>query len=461
MNVTLINDWYMTTDSGGQMGTTNNTGVTNYQKHNATKVYNYFNSLGWSLSAIAGMLGNMQLESWLSPALIQGTHRSRLPNSASSLSDVPNNVMINFYDSYYGLSNGGFGVGLVQWDGYTATSPAGQKLVSFAERYNLNWYDGDTQLFRIKREKETNIQWTSYTINGIRWTWDNYPTNTQTPEVSAHVWQACYEVSATGTLPTRESNARYWYDYFYDNPPEPPTPTGWITGAEFADLATAYDPAITGVNIPYDSKDCFAYVSMVWHDIPAVASTDKLVSPQSPSSGTNSLWRQNMTNYPVWTFNTTSPDNQNPTPVLWYKESISNYLADNSDLPTGCLLFHKIGEDDTPVIPSYYRGDGIGNYAHVGIYIGNCQVMQSGGRDASSVPGRGVHRSTYSSLTSSSFQAAWNYMAYVVWVDTSGSEPGPGPGPEPPDPGDDILKYLLLWYNNNKRKGVKKHVIRY
>ena len=152
MQATLYNDWWLTTDTGGSMGTTNTSGITSKQQHNAEKIYNYFSALGWSNSAIAGMLGNIQVESWLSPALIQGAHRSLLPNSASNLSDVPNSIMINFYDTHYGYSNGGFGIGLVQWDGYTSTNPPGQKLVSFAERYNLIWYDGDTQLYRIKRE---------------------------------------------------------------------------------------------------------------------------------------------------------------------------------------------------------------------------------------------------------------------------------------------------------------------
>ena len=167
MQATLINDWWLTTDSGGSMGTTDTSGITSKQIHNATKVYNYFNALGWSLSAIAGMLGNMQLESWLSPALIQSLHRSLLPNSAADLSDVPNSVMINFYDNYYGYTNGGFGIGLVQWDGENTASPPEQKLVGFAERYNLNWYDGDTQVFRIQREQETNIQWQTKTIDDV------------------------------------------------------------------------------------------------------------------------------------------------------------------------------------------------------------------------------------------------------------------------------------------------------
>ena len=157
MDVELINGWWITTDSGGQMGGTDSAHVGQKQIENASNVYLYLKNLGWSDSAIAGTLGNMQLESFLSPGLIEGVHRSYLPNRAASLSDVPNSVMINFYKEYYGASDNEFGIGLVQWSGYTATSPAGQKLVSFAERYGLNWYDGDTQMYRIQREQETNI----------------------------------------------------------------------------------------------------------------------------------------------------------------------------------------------------------------------------------------------------------------------------------------------------------------
>lgn len=216
MTIQKINGWWMSTDT--LMGSTDTSSIGSHMIENARKIYNYFTGKGWSLSAIAGMLGNIQVESTFSPALIQDTNRWRLPNNASELSDVPNSVMLNFYDSYYGISGGCFGIGLVQWDGYTPTSPAGQKLVSFAERYNLNWYDGDTQTYRIFREYETNIQWQSATIEGITWTWSNYVTNNQTPEVSARIWQVCYEVADPGTLIQRQGNARYWYDYFTAHP---------------------------------------------------------------------------------------------------------------------------------------------------------------------------------------------------------------------------------------------------
>ena len=435
MQATLVNDWWMTTDTGGSMGTTDTSGISTKQEHNATKVFNYFSALGWSLSAIAGMIGNMQLESWLSPALIQGTHRSSLPNSASNLSDVPNSVMINFYGS------SGYGIGLVQWDGYTSTSPAGQKLVSFAERYGLTWYDGDTQCFRIQREQETNIQWQAGTVDGTYWTWSNYINSTDTPEHCAHAWRVCYEVAASGTDSTRQANARYWYDYFSGVTPPTPTPTDWISGTSFSSMAVDYDPAITGVNIPYSQMDCIQFVQTVWRDIQAVSSSDVLCSPL----GTNTLWRENTQQYPslTKTFNTTSPDNQNPTPVLWWKGTISECQSQFGEIPAGALLFHQISEAGPPAIPSQYAGDGIGNFAHVGIYIGNNEVMQSGGRDSGSVPGGGVHRSTYDS-------SAWNYVAFVVYVDCTG-------GPEPPPP------YIPTWFQNHvyiffKRKKVIKNV---
>lgn len=108
------------------------------------------------------------------------------------------------------------------------------------------------------------------------------------------------------------------------------------------------------------------------------------------------------------------------------------------------MLFHQIDEAGPPAIPPQYAGDGIGNFVHVGIYCGNNEVMQSGGRDSASVPGGGVHKSAYDS-------SAWNYCAFVVWVDPSGYIPPPPPPSLP--------KYFYVWYTNNQ-KGVVKRVKR-
>lgn len=437
MQATLVNGWYMTTNQGGTMGTTNTSGITDKQQHNAQKVYDYFNALGWSLSAIAGMVGNMQLESWLSPALVEGTHRSQFPNSASDLSDVPNNIALEHYN-HNNHSASGYGLGLVQWDGYTSTSPAGHKLVSFAIRYGLTWYDGDTQLYRIQREYETNIQWQPATVNGTRWTWSNYITNNETPEISAKIWRICYEVAASGTDQTRQENARYWYNYFSSTPPTPID--DWITGSQFAQLALSYD----GQYIPYTQMDCIEFVQAVWRDIPSVQSNWTLSVPL----GTNTWWRTNTIDYPnlLNYFNTTSPDNQNPTPVLWFKQDIASYLYTYGSLPEGCILFHQVADNDPPVIPSQYAGDGYGNFVHVGIYCGNNQVMQSGGRDSGSVPGGGVHLSQYDSN-------AWNYLAFVVYVDCSTTPP-----PPPPPPYYLPEAYFLMMLNKPNERKVLKNV---
>ena len=130
---------------------------------------------------------------------------------------------------------------------------------------------------------------------------------------------------------------------------------------------------------------------------------------------------------------------------MWWKGTISECEAQYGSIPAGALLLHQISDQGPPAIPSQYAGDGIGNFAHVGIYCGNNEVMQSGGRDSGSVPGGGVHRSVYDAT-------AWNYVAFVVYVDCTGTEPPP----PPPTPW--IQEHLYLLINNRKKvlKNVRK-----
>ena len=168
---------------------------------------------------------------------------------------------------------------------------------------------------------------------------------------------------------------------------------------------------------------------MVWRDIPVVAANN-----WNLTNGTNSIWRSTRT------FNTTDPNGNNPTRELWYQDTIANCISTYGEIPTGALLFHQISEAGPPPIPPQYAGDGIGNFVHVGIYCGNNEVMQSGGRDSGSVPGGGVHKSVYDS-------SAWNYVAFVVYVDCIGTEPPPPPPPPPPW----IRNHLYLIINQRKK----------
>lgn len=217
MNITLINGFYMATNqrAGGWSGT-----PSAEQLANANIIRSFFLNEGWTINAICGMLGCMQGESTINPAFIQETNRGRLPNSAQSLSDVPNSVMIHFYMEYYGDTRKAYAIGLVQWDGYSNRNGVeGQKLVNYAVSNNINWYDGWTQLYRIRGEQQWDnthhvhdffnvIRW-----NGTDWSFWNYPTCTMTPEDCASVWTYGYERNAGGPG-FRPANARWFYDYF-------------------------------------------------------------------------------------------------------------------------------------------------------------------------------------------------------------------------------------------------------
>ena len=62
-----------------------------YQIHNAYKMRELLQQQGYDEKAIAGVIGNAQVESGISPGAIQKV--SALPNGAEKLSDVPNSYI--------------------------------------------------------------------------------------------------------------------------------------------------------------------------------------------------------------------------------------------------------------------------------------------------------------------------------------------------------------------------------
>lgn len=172
-----------------------------HRDENAKLIGEYLISLGWTRESVAGILGNMDVESSVNPALIEGRGYPLL---------IDNNACLHLSDST--------GVGLVQWTGYTDTAPAGQKLASFAIRYDMFWYDGDTQCFRLQRECEEDIQFDHGTVEGVYYDWSIYVSSTSDPEVLAKAWQMLYERGGTDTE-LRQTKARYYYELLSDTLP--------------------------------------------------------------------------------------------------------------------------------------------------------------------------------------------------------------------------------------------------
>lgn len=228
-----MDGWWLSTSATG-LGSTH-LNPSSKQIENAYKIRQQLLGYGFSETAIAGILGNMQRESALSPAAIQ--KRSACPNDAVSISDVPNNVMINYYNPSNPTADG-YGIGLIQWDSYTNTPPAGCTLVSYAIRYNYNWYSGDCQTDRIYFQYlhdttgagipiggQTYGWWTVYRFSGVDWTFAMFRTiSTQySARVAADIFRACLVKPEYNpeSAEVRRDNAAYWYDYFTAHPTAP------------------------------------------------------------------------------------------------------------------------------------------------------------------------------------------------------------------------------------------------
>lgn len=223
MAIELVNGFYMSGNNplGNYSGSTNDR-----QYHNASFFVRYFLSKGWTMESICGMLGNMQIESSMNPALIEGNGRQYAPQQATVLTAMTNNIMLDFYKEahpeYTGTGNP-FGLGIVQWTGHNQSGsiPYGQKMVAYAisDCNNTPWYWGQNQIRRINWEQQNNGQWDSKQVDGIQWYWTNFIQCTNVNQ-AAHVWMVCYErpIFTQESLALRQANAQRYYTYFNQHP---------------------------------------------------------------------------------------------------------------------------------------------------------------------------------------------------------------------------------------------------
>lgn len=150
-------------------------------KVNATYIYNFFTSKGFTVNSISAMLGNMQVESSLNPGRWQN-----------------NNVGV------------GPAYGLVQWDPFT--------------KYT-NWVEGDAStmdnnLSRIMYEYNNNIQY--YPTDSYPETFKEFSKSTKSITYLTTAFLKNYERAGVEHLETRINNANNWYSFLTGLTPSDP-----------------------------------------------------------------------------------------------------------------------------------------------------------------------------------------------------------------------------------------------
>lgn len=148
--------------------------TTEQQQQNAREIWGYFQGKGWTIEAVSGMLGNMNLESYINP----GQWETNYP--------------------IYG--QGGFG--LVQWTPYTNYSTwAGAD-------WENNWRK---QLDRIQYELDNGLQWIPVAQDGYM-TFQQFTQSTLPPGDLAMIFERGYE-RGTPAEEQRRAYANQWYEY--------------------------------------------------------------------------------------------------------------------------------------------------------------------------------------------------------------------------------------------------------
>ncbi len=154
---------------------------------NAAYIYRYLTAKGWSINAIAGLLGNMETESTINPGIWQTLKG--------------------------GNTSGGYG--LVQW------TPA-TKYISWCEDEGLQRAYMDTALDRLEYELENKLQYYSTTSYPI--TFQNFKVSDLTPGYLAKAFMINYERPANQSATNqakRASQAEAWYEFLTGVPAKP------------------------------------------------------------------------------------------------------------------------------------------------------------------------------------------------------------------------------------------------
>ena len=164
---------------------------------NAIYIYSYLSPLGWTVNAVAALLGNMQAESSINPGRWQNDRVGGNPER--------------------------HGYGLVQWTPYTKyTDWVRDTFGSSADPSTM-----DHNLARIDYEVQMGIQWgptSSYPMS-----FKDFTTSTEHPGELAKAFLLNYERpedQSESVQNYRNVLAQIWYTYLTGVTPNPPSPVG-------------------------------------------------------------------------------------------------------------------------------------------------------------------------------------------------------------------------------------------
>lgn len=150
--------------------------TTSEMQNNALIVRDYLLSKGWTLNAIAGLLGNMESESTINPGIWQSLNQGNMA--------------------------GGFG--LVQW------TPA-TNFTDWADASGYAWTDGNAQLLWIDTQTVPTGQWiptSDYSLPFLR-----FKTSTESPAYLASAFLKNFERAGVEVEAERRSQAQVWYTF--------------------------------------------------------------------------------------------------------------------------------------------------------------------------------------------------------------------------------------------------------
>lgn len=155
-------------------------------QNNALYIYYKLSANGWSLNAIAGMMGNFQSESTINPDIWESLNEG----------------------------NTSRGYGLVQW------TPA-TKYLDWCTTQGLDPAEMDSALARIEYELANGLQY--YATDEYPETFAQFKTSTKSAYYLGMAFVTNYERPAEITT-VRGENAEYWYNYLLDYVGTTPSP---------------------------------------------------------------------------------------------------------------------------------------------------------------------------------------------------------------------------------------------